>query len=519
MERPARRGLGALLAVALLTWPLALPRGGQAPQGTAAAGPPPFSSLPMLAHRPGRGDSVLVFAAHPDDEALGAGGLIHAALTAGAHITVVIFTNGDGYLEGVDVGFHTLFSTPDRFLAYGKQRQAEAVAAAARLGLPASQVVFLGYPDRGLAVLWGPRWNCDKPYTSPYTRADRSPYPGSYTPHALYCGRSVLADVMAVLRRERPTVVITHHPEDTHQDHWAAGAFVTFALESLAFQGDQWARAVSVDRFLVHHGAWPAPRIYAPDLDLRPPSDLWESPPAWVTVPLDQADQQAKRLAVLEYRSQAHLLRPYMLSFVRRNELFDTSPAVRALKMEGDAVSLGSPKAWDRLPEVLRAPASGSVLRAAEGSAIIDSVAVGQSAARLYIALRLRRALIRGVQYRVEMRLIYTDGRTARQFLHFEVSRRLSADRYDPDDLPLPDGAAARGVDRRILVALPLEGLGEPVSLYLRGLTVGPFRTVVDRTPWTLLHLAPVGAHRGRARNDAADIMKTRPALSEANRE
>jgi LmbE family N-acetylglucosaminyl deacetylase len=493
MRRSEWKGSIALVAVALLAAQLALPGMGRtAPRG----GPALSSPLPVVPHRPGRGDSVLVFAAHPDDETLGAGGFIHAAIAAGARVTVVIFTNGDGYLEGVDVGFHTLFSTPDRFVAYGKQRQTEALAAAARLGVPPAQVVFLGYPDRGLAVLWGPRWTCDRPYTSPYTRADHSPYPLSYRAGALYCGEDVLADVVAVLRRERPTVIITHHPEDTHRDHWAAGAFVTLAFETLVLQGEEWPRTVSVRHFLVHHGVWPVPGVYAPDLDLQAPRDLWEDHPEWLTLSLDQADEDAKRLAILEYHSQARLLRTYMLSFVRRNELFDLCPAVHAPQVGDEDLPFSSAEAWDRLPPAIRAPRSGSLLRATEGSAILDAVAVGQSPARLFVALRLRQPVIREVQYRMELRLFYADGHTARQFLRFEVSRRLAADRHGPQDLPLPPGAAARSFGRLIAIVLPREGLGDPVSLYLRVVTVGPFRTVVDGTPWTLIRLGATGARR-----------------------
>jgi LmbE family N-acetylglucosaminyl deacetylase len=489
----------ALLSVALLAWQPAL--------STSAA-----ETLPPIAHHAGRGDSVLVFAAHPDDETLGAGGFIHAAVAAGARVTVVIITNGDGYLEGVDVGFHTLFSTPGRFIEYGKHRQTEALAAAARLGVPPAQVVFLGYPDRGLAVLWGPRWGCDKPYTSPYTRRDRSPYPLSYRPEALYCGESVLADIVALLRRERPSVIIMHHPEDTHRDHWAAEAFVTSALETLALQGEEWARSASMYHVLIHHGVWPTPQLYAPDLNLQPPHDLWETHPGWLTFPLDQADEDVKHRAVLEYHSQARLLQGYVLGFVRRNELFDLYPAVHPSQVEDEDLSLASPESWDRLPPVIKAPVSGSLLRATEGSAILDSVAVGQSPAHLFFALRLRRPAIREVQYRIDLRLFYPDGHVARQFLRFEVARRLAADRYGSQDLPLPPGAAAHSFGRRIGIVLPLDGLGGPVSLYLRAVTVGPFRMVVDGSPWTLIHLAAAGARQ------SSHTPGLRPSLSLASR-
>jgi hypothetical protein len=40
-------------------------------------------------------DRVLILAPHPDDEAIGAGGLIQRALSAGAKVNIICFTNGD----------------------------------------------------------------------------------------------------------------------------------------------------------------------------------------------------------------------------------------------------------------------------------------------------------------------------------------------------------------------------------------------------------------------------------------
>src|SRR5437879_3809638 len=133
---------GILAAVGILWQGPGLVSGWESP----IARPPASSVVGVSRHpfRPTRDDSVVVFAAHPDDESLGAGGLIHAAAAAGARVRVVILTNGDGYLKGLDVGFRTLLSTPDRFIQYGERRQQEAEAAAKRLGLSADRVTFLG---------------------------------------------------------------------------------------------------------------------------------------------------------------------------------------------------------------------------------------------------------------------------------------------------------------------------------------------------------------------------------------
>ncbi|HKV45168.1 MAG TPA: PIG-L family deacetylase [bacterium] len=474
--------LSLLAAVAVWHAPL-----GAAPGSSVVA--PPGSPVPPLAYHPTRRDSILVFGAHPDDETLGAGGMIHAATTVGARVRVVTFTNGDGYVEGVDVGFRTLFSTPGQFIAYGKRRQQEALAAAAHLGVPPSQVTFLGYPDRGLPALWGSAWNCRHPYTSPYTRRNRSPYPLGYRAQAAYCGENVLEDVETLLREDRPTVIVTHSPVDSHRDHWAAAAFVAAALERRSLEDPAWTKMVHVWTYLVHHGMWPVPEAYAPDLFLNPPRDLAGTGMEWAQFPIGLGDEAAKRLAIREYSSQVELLRTYMLSFVRRNELFARPPQVWPSRLEGAGLSLAIPEGWDRVPPAIRVPAGGSLLHAAEGSVNLESIALAQDSAHLYVALRLRHRAIREAQYRLEFRLLYRDGHLGRLPLLFQVPRSLTARHTLPGDLTLPSGAVARSVGPRIYVVLPLGPLGDPVSALFQAATAGPLKTLIDRSPWTLVHL------------------------------
>jgi LmbE family N-acetylglucosaminyl deacetylase len=470
--------------------------GWQGPERAGAWAPRDQPAPPSLSvespTRVTREDSVMVFAAHPDDEVLGAGGLIHAATRSGARVYVVLFTNGDGYLAGVDANFRTLLSTPGRFIEYGGRRQQEAVAAAGRLGVPASHLVFLGYPDRGLAALWGPGWGCGHPYRSPYTHRNRSPYTLAYRRAVSYCGQHVLEDVTSLLRRERPTIVVSHHPGDTHRDHWAAGAFVAAALERLRTERVPWAGRVRVWSYLVHRGAWPRPEGYAPNLVLTPPADLIGDVAPWTEFGLDQADRDAKRLATLEYRTQMQLLRPYMLSFVRQNELFDAHPPAYPGAIEGEPLPIGAPEFWDRLPPIIRSAPRGALARALAGSAQLDRVGLAKDSAHLYVAIRLKYAAIPEVEYHVPITLFYRDGRTARLLLLFRVPHTLRTLRSRGDDLPLPTGAVALSSGRRINILLPRDGIGSPESLLLHLETTGPLRTPVEQSSWALVHLGPL---------------------------
>ncbi len=91
---------------------------------------------------PGRADHLVVVAAHPDDETLGAGGLIALASAAGAKLTVIVATDGDA--SHSDSPTH---SPAD--LAHRRRR--EVYAAVATLA-PDAQVHMLGRPDGQLAA-------------------------------------------------------------------------------------------------------------------------------------------------------------------------------------------------------------------------------------------------------------------------------------------------------------------------------------------------------------------------------
>jgi LmbE family N-acetylglucosaminyl deacetylase/SAM-dependent methyltransferase len=86
---------------------------------------------------PGCGDHLVVLAAHPDDETLGAGGLIATASAAGARVTVVVATDGEAS--------HPRSPThaPERLAAIRRREVRAAVAALA----PEADVRMLGLPD------------------------------------------------------------------------------------------------------------------------------------------------------------------------------------------------------------------------------------------------------------------------------------------------------------------------------------------------------------------------------------
>jgi LmbE family N-acetylglucosaminyl deacetylase len=91
-----------------------------------------------------RGRKLLVIAPHPDDESLGAGGLIAATTALGHDVTVIFLTDG----EGSHVGSPTY--PPE---ALGRLRRSEAITALKALGMDGTTVAFFGLPDGGLSSM------------------------------------------------------------------------------------------------------------------------------------------------------------------------------------------------------------------------------------------------------------------------------------------------------------------------------------------------------------------------------
>jgi len=84
--------------------------------------------------------SAVIVAAHPDDEVLGAGGLLTMLAAAHARLRVVAVTDGERSHKG--------HASP---ASLARRRTAETTAALRALGARTAEVVRLGLPDSGLA--------------------------------------------------------------------------------------------------------------------------------------------------------------------------------------------------------------------------------------------------------------------------------------------------------------------------------------------------------------------------------
>lgn len=280
----------------------------------------------------GWGDRVLVVAPHPDDEVLGCGGLIQQAVAEGAQVDVALVTNGDAAELSLIFGERDLPLGPEAYVKLGRQRQQESLAALSLLGVPENHVHFLGYPNNGLLALWRPEhWRYTDMYRSPYTRVSFSPYERGLTAQAPYCGQQLLSDLLSLMYRLRPTIVLAPHPQDMHPDHWVTYCFTRFALATAAVRGAEWAREAQVYGYLVHWPRYPAPRGFAPGAALLPPAELVIGDGGWLKLPLTEEQARAKGRAIRRFRSQEPSFDRLLLSFARANEVFCRLPPVKAV--------------------------------------------------------------------------------------------------------------------------------------------------------------------------------------------
>jgi LmbE family N-acetylglucosaminyl deacetylase len=267
----------------------------------------------------------MVFSPHPDDETLGAGGLIQRVLHLGGAVRVVFLTSGDGYPEGVESEEHIAHPTAQDYRHYGTLRQGESRQVLATLGVEEQAVTFLGFPDRGLCPLLRQYWSDQPPYyLSPYTLEDQPPPADVLLPHTEYDGEDLKREITRLLQDFRPTLLALTHPQDQHPDHCATYFFVRDALREL--QGREPALQPSLLTFLIHFGQWPLGEGAGTGARLHPPEGFPEPERAWLALPLSPAEAETKRKALLHYHSQMLVMGRYLLSFARANELFLPDP-------------------------------------------------------------------------------------------------------------------------------------------------------------------------------------------------
>ncbi len=268
--------------------------------------------------------NIIIFAPHPDDEAIMASGIVYSAIKNGDSVTVVVVTNGD--IPGVSTGY---------------AREGETVSGMGVLGLSESSVVFLGYGDRSLMPIYNSQSNPTLVLTSPagqthtygnrgLGRIDFHSYlfgvPGDYN------RKTIHDDIKAVLTLFSPDDVYVTSNYDDHPDHKATNLFVAEALVELKQQGSS--LSVRVHETIVHPpcptcdpnaAGWPGglpatPFDKPPNLDPTPLS--WngiESVPVPAPMQISDLASNLKYQAMTQYQTEPLW---FLSLYVKSNEFF-----------------------------------------------------------------------------------------------------------------------------------------------------------------------------------------------------
>jgi LmbE family N-acetylglucosaminyl deacetylase len=275
-----------------------------------------------------KGERVLIFSPHPDDEAIACAGVIQEALSKGAKVKIAYLTYGEHNQFAFIVYKKRIILKKKEFINLGQIRRKESIKAMQLLGLNEDDLVFLGYPDFGTFSIFTRYWNTDKPFRSFLTRISSVPYKESPSFNTPYLGENILKDIKRVILDYRPDKVFVSHPADVNVDHKSLYLFLQIALAEL--RGD--IPSPKVYSYLVHHVGWPLPRHYHPNLSLKPPAGLLNSQITWLNFNLTPEQLEKKRKAILCYKSQTESSAFYLLAFARKNELFGDYPDINLNK-------------------------------------------------------------------------------------------------------------------------------------------------------------------------------------------
>ncbi|NYB51523.1 MAG: PIG-L family deacetylase [Methanobacteriaceae archaeon] len=277
-------------------------------------------------------DRILIFAPHPDDESLGTGGIIARAIEKNATVKVVMVTDGSkSHTHTVFKQFQTKTNLTEN-VSLPELRHNETLTAIKNLGLNESNIIFLGYPDGGLRKMLNDHWDYGNPYKSDtdYNQYDHVPYSFAYEKNAPYTGASVVKNMESIIQEFKPNIIFYPDDGDDHPDHWAVSFFAQYAIMETNYTGSEYT-------YLVHKGFhWPKPEYYLPHEWLIPPRELFDLDANWTYFSITENEENKKRDAVNSHKSQIHLTRDYLQSFVRVNDLLAIYPYITVAKDNGN---------------------------------------------------------------------------------------------------------------------------------------------------------------------------------------
>ncbi len=238
------------------------------------------------------GDRVVIVSPHPDDETLSCAGLVQRLLKEGVVPFLIVVTNGDGFDASIHIKLHEVQIKPEARETYAQMRRRETIEAMKILGLPESQIDFLGFSERTIVRDW------------------------------LLKGEEKFVNALAErFARFKPKAVILPSRYDDHPVHAVTCGLGWAALFKLLSEG-RMEKMPMVLEALIHYGEFPRPQGFNPNLELIPPSELILTA-RWYQLSLTPPMRQKKWEALKAYSTQQlPLTWRFLKSFVRANEIF-----------------------------------------------------------------------------------------------------------------------------------------------------------------------------------------------------
>ncbi len=295
-----------------------------------------------------KGDRVIYFSPHPDDESLSGGGTMTKALEAGAEVFICWFCAGDGFeldaawlvAQGYLTNADTLFlHNADAMLDLGRTRLGEARNAGTALKVPASHMFFLGYGDGTSTPM---SIYPDSVITSSFTKVAKGPYPNTISYNEPYMGRLAEQHIGALIDSLKPTIVYAPAPIDNQADHQATSFFVSKAMQSrnmlprlrhfIVHGGDYIVSDANVTEYPMPHGLHEQMALGTPIIGKQY---------QWVKNTISQPAETTKYAAIRCHVSQMKIMGGIMEGWVRTNEIYTIL----------DSTQLGLPQQYYFHPE------------------------------------------------------------------------------------------------------------------------------------------------------------------------
>lgn len=262
--------------------------------------------------------SVLIITPHPDDETLGVGGHIVKFIKEGYKVYTISLTLGDGYSAAVALKNKSFSLKYMDYINFGKTRSQEIKEALSKLGVKNDCIFSLGFPDGGLSTLWLRNW--DYPYTSSYTGVNYSPYEESSKLNLPYKGENIYSELEKIIKNINPEKIFIVDAIDIHNDHWAAYCFSIASVLGLMTEKKDFNPEIYT--YIIHFNNFPYPKGYDKLEKLIPNNIMKKYNNTFQIYPLSKKEIDLKEKAILKYETQLPLMKDYLLSFVRKNEIF-----------------------------------------------------------------------------------------------------------------------------------------------------------------------------------------------------